>query len=223
MKQSNILIIGLVAVILLFVVGLNLVLKAEYEKIDQNDPFYGYKKEVLKPFTFVKINGKQVGVTQIQPGTDFQIHYITDKKMLDWKIKGDTLELTQKALSDDIANRSYDFDVKPSFYITAPELSGVDALNTTSIIKGWKTTNFSLHQNGKSTLLIENTFGNLSARISSGGYLLIQGNNKIGKSNISVRDSSELSSEKDVFGLFQVSVDSLAKIKLPGNLYKKNQ
>ncbi|GLU52073.1 hypothetical protein [Dyadobacter frigoris] len=221
MKHSNILIIGLLAIILLFVAGSNLVLKAEFEKIDQKDPFSGYKREILKPFSYVKINGKQVGVTQIQPGAAFQIHYITDRKMLDWKINGDTLELTHKAISDEAADRYFDFDSKPAIYISAPKLSGVDVSNTVNIIKGWKTTDFILNQKGKSTLLTENSISNLSARLNSGGYLLINGKNKIGKSNILVKDSSELSSDKDVFNSFEVSVDSLAKIKLPGSLYKK--
>lgn len=221
MKQSNFLIIGLLAVILLFVVGSNLVLKAEFDKIDQKDPFSGYKREILKPFSYVKINGKQVGVTQIQPGAAFQIFYVTDRKMLDWKIKGDTLELTHKGSEEEAAYRHFDFDSKPVFYISAPKLSGVDASNTVNIIKGWKTTDFTLNQKGKSTLLTENSISNLSAKINSGGNLLINGKNKIGKSNILVKDSSELSSEKDVFNSFEVNVDSLAKIKLPGSMYKK--
>ncbi|WP_159473724.1 hypothetical protein [Dyadobacter sp. 3J3] len=221
MKQSNFLIIGLLALILLFVVGSNLVLKAEFDKIDQKDPFSGYKREILKPFSYVKINGKQVGLTQIQPGATFQIYYVTDRKMLDWKIKGDTLELTHKSISDEASDRHLDFDSKPVFYISAPKLSGVDAANTVNIIKGWKTTDFTLIQKGKSTLLTENSISNLSARLNSGGYLLINGKNKIGKSNILVKDSSELSSEKDIFNSFEVSVDSLAKIKLPGSMYKK--
>lgn len=220
MKKSNILIIALLAITLLFVVGSNLVLKAEFEKIDLNDPYYGFKKEALKPFSYVKVNGKQVGVTQIEPGAAFEIRYIVDKKMLNWEVNGDTLELTHRAILDEY-DRNYDLDTKPAIYISAPKLSGIDVTNTVNIIKGWKTANFTLKQKGKSLLLTDNSISNLSATIDSGGYMLINGKNKIGKSEIIVKDSSELSSEKDIFGSFQVSVDSSAKIKLPGSLYKK--
>ena len=221
MKKSNILIIGLLAITLLFVVGSNLVLKAEFEKIDQSDPFYGYKRETLKPFSFVKIAGKQIGVTQIQSGADFKIFYNAERKMLDWKINGDTLELRHIAESDEYANSYYDFDSKPIIYVTAPQLSGIDVAKTVNIVKGFQIKSLDINQNGNSTLLTDNTIDNLSAKLIAGGYLVINAKNKIGTSHIQVKDSSQLSTEKDVFKSFQVGVDSLAKIKLPGSLYRK--
>ncbi len=221
MKKSNILLICLLSLALLFVAGSNLVLKAEYEKIDQNDIYYGYKKEILKPFKYLKINGRKVGVTQIQPGPDFEIIYNTERKRVDWKIIGDTLELTHKRPLDEDSDPYYDFDSKPAIYVMAPQIAGIDVTDAVSIVKGWKSENFTLKQKGNSTLLTSNTMSNLSANLRSGGYLLINGKNKIGKSEIMVKDSSELSSDKDIFGSFQVSVDSSAKIKLPGSLYKK--
>lgn len=221
MKKSNIFIIGLLAITLIFVVGSNLVLKAEFDKIDLSDPYYGYKKEGLKPFSHIKINGKQAGLTQIQQGVAFEIRYIPEREKVEWKINGDTLELTHKPIQLQDYDPYYDFDSKPVIYIIAPILSGADVANTVNILKGWKTTDFTLKQKGNSTLLTENSISNLSANLKSGGYLLINGKNKIGASNISVKDSSELSSERDIFGSFHVTADSLARVKLPGSLYNK--
>ena len=221
MKKSNIYLICLLSLAFLFVAGSNLVLKAEYEKIDQNDIYHGYKKEKLKPFKYLKINGKKVGVTQIQPGPDFEIRYNVERKMLDWKITGDTLELIHKRTLDEGTDPYYTFDSKPAIYVMAPQIAGIDVTDAVNILKGWNSENFNLKQKGNSTLLTDNTINNLSANLNSGGYLLINGKNKIRKSDIILKDSSELSSEKDIFSSFQVSADSLAKVKLPGSLYNK--
>ena len=96
MKTSNILLTCLLAVMLLFIVGSNLVLKAEFDKIDRKDAFYGYKQETVKTFKYIKIQGKQIGITQIQPGKNYEIRFNKDRKLFDWKVIGDTLEMTYK-------------------------------------------------------------------------------------------------------------------------------
>ena len=55
MKTSNKLIISLFALLFLAILGSAMVLKAEYDKIDQDDPFYGYTSEVVTGFSAVKL------------------------------------------------------------------------------------------------------------------------------------------------------------------------
>jgi hypothetical protein len=221
MKRSTVLLIVLLTGILLFVAGSNLVLKAEFDKIDRKDRFYGYKEEKVRPFKYVKIQGKQVGLTQIQPGSGFRILYKADRKLMDWKIVADTLELTYKRHWDEDPARYDNFSDKPAVYITAPQLSGVTLRQSTAIISEWKSGSLHIDQEGRAVLLSGNTISNLSAALHLGGQLKIDGSNKIISSNVQVRDSSALSSEKDIFQSFQVQVDSLGSIKLPGTLYRK--
>lgn len=221
MKTSNILLTCLLAVMLLFIVGSNLVLKAEFDKIDRKDAFYGYKQETVKPFNYVKLQGKQIGITQIQPGTSYEIRYNKDRALFDWKVIGDTLEMTYKRTWNEQPNQHDNLNYKPAVYILAPQISGVTAEKTTSIIKGWKNQNMIIKQAGNVILLTDNTIHDLSASLTEGGNMKIDSNNRIENANAQVKDSSLFSTDKNIFKSFQAHVDSTGHITLPGDLYRK--
>jgi hypothetical protein len=221
MKTSNLLLISLLSVMLLFVVGSNLVLKAEFDKIDRKDAFYGYKQEAVKPFKYVKLQGKQIGITQIQPGNSFEIRYNTDRKLFDWKVVGDTIEMTYKRTWDEEADQHDNFNYKPAVYIIAPELSGLNAAKATSIVKGWKNKDLVIKQQGNSIQLTDNRINNLSVILHSGAYMKIDGKNQIEHSTAQVKDSSSLTADKNIFKSFKADVDSTGHISLPGDLYGK--
>jgi hypothetical protein len=221
MKTSNILLICLLAVTLLFIVGSNLVLKAEFDKLDRKDAFYGYKQETVKTFKYVKIQGKQIGITQIQPGTNYEIRFNKDRKLFDWKVIGDTLEMTYKRTWNEQPNQHDNLKFKPVVYILAPQISGVTTEKATSIIKGWKNQNMIIKQSGNVMLLTDNTIHDLSALLTEGGNMKIGSNNRIENAAAQVKDSSTLSTEKNIFKSFQAHVNSTGHISLPGDLYKK--
>lgn len=221
MKTSNILIIGLLGFLLSTLIGFNLVLKAEFDKIDRKNPFYGYKQESLDDFKFLKVIGADFGVTQIERGGDSHISYNIDRNMLNWKFIGDTLALTFTQAQPVQPNIYQLFDDRPSVYIVTPTLNGLQAVNATNILKNWKNTDFKLTAIESACLLTDNNIKNLDASLSRGALLKIDHNNSVMSSKISVKDSSSLNAEKNVFKVFDVQADSLANIKVPGSLYKK--
>ena len=221
MKASNILLTAIFSFIFLASIGSNLILKNEYDKIDRTDRFSEYDKEALKPFKYVKLQGKAIGLTAIQQGTSYEMRIIVDHKYLSWKNVGDTLEVTYKRdwngakIGPDRLSES-----TPSIYIMAPKISGVTSVENNYLLKGWKNSDISLHQNNGVIMLSDNYLNNLTARLYSESYLRIDGSNKINNSNIEVRDSSTLHVEKNIFKSFHTSFDSSAVITLPGSLIK---
>jgi len=94
MKTSNRLLIALLTVTLAAILSSNLVLKAEYEKIDFKDPFYGYQTAKLPPFKVVKLSGGHAGLIQLQPGTAYEVRVSAkDSNEVKWQVRNDTLEL----------------------------------------------------------------------------------------------------------------------------------
>ncbi len=95
MKTSNALLIAVLVVTGLALTGFNLVLKAEYGKIDFKDPYYGYVLENLPPFKVLRLRGSYSGLAQIQQGKESQIRIREwGKKDVKWQLRGDTLEVS---------------------------------------------------------------------------------------------------------------------------------
>ena len=222
MKASNILLTAILSFIFLASIGSNLILKSEYDKIDRNDQLSGYTRQALKPFKYVKLQGKSVGMTAIQQGDSYQLRMIVDKKYLGWKYVGDTLEVTFKR---DWNGGNYGPDqliqMTPSIYIIAPKISGVISEENNYYLRNWISSDISVRQNGGYLLLSDNSINNLTTQINSGGYFKIDRRNKIGKADIKLADSSALHIEKNVFESFHTTFDSTAVIDLPGSLIKK--
>lgn len=221
MKTSNILILGLLALTLLFGLSSNFVLKGEFKKIDQNDPFAGYRKEPLKSFKYVTLSGKAFGLTQIQQGDKFEVRTTINPEILDWNIVNDTLKVNYKRNWNEAGyNPPNPFDGKPVIYIIAPKLSYIRSSGVTCIVRNWKTEDLTIDQRGNRMLITDNTFGNLSARLTAQGYIQINHKNKIEKAVVTVKDSSAFTTE-NVFKSFSMQVDSAAHVSLPGNLIKQ--
>ena len=221
MKTSNILLIGLLVVTLLFGMGSNLVLKGEFEKINKNDLYSGYRKESLKPFKYVTLGGKPFGYAQIQPGQNFEIRTKANPKILDWKIEKDTLKLNyKKDWKDDGYSPPDPFWGPPVIYILAPEISMIESNNVRTKVSGWDNQDLVVRQKGERMRMINNKIANLSVQINSQGHVEIDQKNDIGTANVFVKDSSNFSTE-NVFKSFNIQVDSAARVSLPGNLLKK--
>ncbi len=220
MKTSNILLIGLLAITLLFGFTSNLVLKTEFDKIDQKDPFAGYHKQSLKPFKYVTIQGKILGHTQISPGKEFEIRSSIAFKWIKWKIQDDTLKIAYT--SDVKANypAGYNFGAAPTTYIMAPRLSGVTADKSACKISDWTLDSFQINQQGEDVQVDHNTFGTLLVNLEKEASFRMSRENKINSAKVLVKEASKFETE-NVYKTFQIKADSTARVSLPGSLLQQ--
>jgi hypothetical protein len=222
MKASNILLAVLLSMILLITVGSNLVLKAEFDKIDRKNPFAGYKKESVKPFKHIKLEGKELGLTEIRQGDIYEIRMMPEHRYLDVDVVGDTLKLTYKRDgSPDDRGAARTLNAVPSFYIIAPAITSVDAKNITWKLRGWKGENMLIKQSGSGFGFADSDIANLHVEASGGAFTRFDAKNAFGAVNIAVKDSSTLVVEKDVLKTFNAQVDNSAHISVPGSLLRK--
>lgn len=222
MKASNILVISLLAMIFLGIIGSNMVLKAEYEKLRKEDPLAGYKKETLKPFKYVKLEGKTFGVTEIRPGTKPEINQNGDPKELSWEVRHDTLVVTfKKDWAQNWPHREELLGSVASIYIFTPQLSGVDSDNAFCRIKGWKSNALTVNQKGSLFVMVDNEIANLDLNLTSGNYGKIGSRNVLGNVRLQIADSSSLIVEKDVIKTFDADIANSAHVSMPGSLLRK--
>lgn len=73
MKTSNKLIIALILVSLIAMLGTNLEIKAEYNKIKPDDLFYGFDITPVKSFKTVVLVGNDHGFVEIRPGKSNEV------------------------------------------------------------------------------------------------------------------------------------------------------
>lgn len=221
MKISNILLIIIFTVTFLVLLGSNLVLKAEYDKIDKQDPMYGYNKQTVQSFKYVKLEGKAFGLTEIRPGKNFEVLTLPEKRLFDWKVTGDTLVFTYKRDWELFRPFSeQDLGIAPTVFITAPEVRGIIANNVPFIVKNWKSADMFIRQNGGALQLGNNTIENLKTDVSSGGFLMVNPTNDFYNAEIQIADSSTFKVEKDVFKSLRARVDSSSHITIPGGMFQ---
>lgn len=221
--MSNKLLTGLLAIVLLAMLGSNLVLKAAYEKIDFTDAFYGYSEQAIKPFKVVKLMGNSNSLIQLQQGKDFEVRVAKEaNKDIRWKQKGDTLELTIPPEGESF-DPSFVLRRPPDVYIIAPSLEAVYANGIVSKLNSWNLPRLFIRQEGaKGTMVLtSNKIESLSVLLSQGGLLKAEKNNQVVKAAFQVQDSSSIIIEKDVFADIQMDMDSSAFIKVPGALLSK--
>jgi hypothetical protein len=225
MKTSNRLLIALLAVTLAAILSSSLVLKAEYEKIDFKDPFYGYQTAQLPPFKAVKLSGGHAGLIQLQPGTSYEVRVSAkDSNQVKWQVRNDTLELSYLWTGQPYFYRVGDaLHQPPVAYIFAPKLQAILAQGSTCKLKDWKEADWVLYHEGQRSamLLSNNTIRSLSATVQRNGYLQIDPANRINTAQVQVNDSSSFLVQQDVFGSVDIHADSLAGVQLPGALLKR--
>ncbi|WP_247232136.1 hypothetical protein [Telluribacter sp. SYSU D00476] len=227
MKTSNKLLLGLLAFAILFLIGTSFSLKAEFSKIDKNDSFYGYLHDTLTPFRYVKLDGKQFGVAQIQPGKTFEIRRIdlsnsVDHAKVSWTMVGDTLVVRYEREDFESPFNGRDiFTERPHLYILAPALEGISSNGIVSKVTGWPGGTFRIRQTGREMMLADNKFDTVSVENQAGATVIIKGTNQLGATSVLIRDSSSVVVEKDIFTSLQLTMDSTAHISLPGSLIRK--
>ena len=75
-------------------------------------------------------------------------------------------------------------------------------------------------QTGKRLLLADNQFDSLSLSAYLGSSVEIAANNAVGDAALLVRDSSQVSIQKNVFKTYRMQVDSTAHVSLPGSMLR---
>lgn len=230
MKTSNLLLIGLLSFLFVAMIGVDFTIKNAFENIDRNDPFYGYSRDTMKPFKYVKLVGDNFTLTQIQPGEQFEIRSMkfsesTTRFSVKWEVQSDTLYVKFERSIDNYVpffNIESELTQKPGIYIFAPELSGVSSEEIICKLKGWPHGDFSVVQSGRGMHLVDNSFDNLSILSRKRGYVAVLSDNHLLNITVQVRDNSVFRVDKNVFKSFQIQADSTAAVTLPGNLLNKN-
>lgn len=219
MKTSNILILVTSFLFLSVTLCSNFVLKKQFDQIDKNDPYYGFSKDPIKPFHYIRLTGKGFGLTEIAQGPKSEIRMITEAKYLEWKVSGDTLVVTYKAdWNQGYITRGGAYGNNPSVYITAPQLKGIMSDEIRCKVTNFKFQDLFVNQKGDGLLLNGASVDNLTARISANGYFMVNSKSTIGNADIEVRDSSAFSAENDVFKVIDLEIDSSAFVRIPGSI-----
>lgn len=223
MKTSDKLILSLFGLVLAALFGFNLTLKAEYDKIDFNDPLYGYEPTAVRPWKVLKITGTHQEKIQYQPGKAFEIRVQElNKQRLAQRVSGDTLivSYTPERLRKD-ARPGESFDEVPVAYVMAPALTTVIVDGATCSLKNINQPNLSIRQTGGGLELLGSTIGNLTIDASRGSAIRAGIASQIRQASVTVRDSSRLEVNQDGFGSLQLRADSTAMLRLPGSLLRK--
>jgi hypothetical protein len=224
MKTSNQLLIGLIVIIFAAIFGTATILKGEYEKIDKDDPFYGYTTEVLGDFNAIRIEGSYPGLIQIQHGEKFEIKKRgPSAEDFQWNIQNDTLilihsaaEFPERFVTESIlASRS-------NFYIMAPSLTSIQS-EAICRLNGWQLPTLELEQKGQGSgmALTESSIGKLSATVSQGGMIRVEQTNQIKQATVEVRDVSTFTVRPSAIDSLRIEVDPEAQVTIPGELLDK--
>ena len=227
MKTSDQLLIGLIVIIFAAIFGTATVLKGEYAKIDQDDPYYGYDTDTLADFSAIKLAGKYPNLIQIQVGDQCEIKMRDTKPLrIKWTIRNDTLVLTYPeadfpnwfTVQETLAGRA-------GLYIFAPKLTSVQANSTTCKLSGWDLENLELIQQGENSgmALTESTISNLSATVTQGAMMRIEQPNQIEQATVEVQDLSTFTAHPSAIDSISIQADSTAQVQIPGYLLHQSE
>lgn len=227
MKTSNKLIALLFALLFISIIGSSFSLKSKFDKIDQNDPYYGFSSDKLAPFKYIKLTGNPFALVQIQPGQSSEIRVMdtrnyNDRPTVEHDIVGDTLVVLFKRDGKKYElYGEYGLDRTPGVYIFAPSISGVINENVATAISGWKSASLDVHVFGHG-LKIENcSFDNLTMNVDEGGFVIVKNKSGMGHTSLTLKDSSTFVSSKDVFKSFDLTSDDASNVQIPVGLMKK--
>ncbi|UHG90521.1 hypothetical protein [Spirosoma oryzicola] len=234
MKTSDKLMVGLLLVGLLTLVGSTVALKAEHDKIDFNDPFYGYSATTIKPFRVLKIevdsaNKQPVKSTQtaisIQVGKSFAIRRQDQSSVpFTYRSVGDTLLVRYKPERIYWHNSTDDLlATKPFAYIIVPSIGGLVANGAICTLTGLNTDSLQITSTNALVRIDKSIIGQLTASGQRGSFLQTASANRIKAATITTCDSTGFTAERDVFGSLSMQNDANTMISLPASLLRKLQ
>jgi hypothetical protein len=222
MKTSNKLLIVVALLTMFAMLASNLEIQAKYKKIKTDDLFPGYISKPVTPFRVIVLKGNLNGFVEIQAGTanGIKAHPIFDKNTKS-EIHGDTLEVSLMYPQRNNFTETNVPGYGPTIHIDASNLAEVISTDISYKIKGLKSAQLKLKANGGYTLLDSINVDNLTAVYQKEAMLKVADNNKLGRTDIQIRDKSELNIEKNIFTSLDMDIDSTARVTIPGNLLYK--
>lgn len=225
MKTSNKIFASLLSLLLLLVIGTNLVLKAEYDNIDFNDPYHGYSRQQIQPFRVVRLAGSFPGVVKLIKGNGYSVNvWQSHQPRLQWNLKGDTLEINYNDLNatqgSGLVKKEQGYLSTPMLFVTAPSLRAVETSSMT-YLSGWQEEALEVTAFVNDVYLEDNSIQRLSLSHQQGSQVTIRSGNKISNALIALRDSSGLVADQDVFDSIRVSNDQTARINVPMSVLLK--
>ena len=222
MKTSNKLLIVVAFITLIAMLGSNLEIQAKYKKIKTDDLFPGYISKTVTPFHVIVLKGNLNGFVEIQAGktNGIMAHPVFDKNTK-FEIHGDTLEVSLIYPERSNFTQTNVPGYGPTIHIDASNLTEVISTDISYKIKGLKTAQLKLHANGGYTLLDSTNIEQITAVYQKEAMLKIADNNKLGRTDIHIRDKSELNIEKNIFTSLDMDIDSTARVTIPGNMLYK--
>lgn len=153
MKTSNQLLLGLLTVLLSATIGIDLLLKAKYLKIERNDPYKNYENVAVRPFKYLKIKGGNAYAVEIKQAAACDLKVMVSRKsFLDTRQHGDTLLIGFSVMSSP-ANRDPE-SLPRGLIISGPLLSVITAEGTNTIIHNFKNDSLTLNLSGNSITTI---------------------------------------------------------------------
>ncbi|RCR68527.1 hypothetical protein [Larkinella punicea] len=225
MKTSNKLLIALFTIGLLTLIGANVALRTEYNKIDFNDQFYGLSAMELKPFRVLKLEGNNAGLISVQTGKTTEIRLPEKaKKQFTFRSQGDTLLVSYKP--ENVPWRSQAnqyFDAIPAAVFLTPTLQTLITSKVSCNVNHLTVDQLTVLQKNAGVLLTNSRISSLTVTNEQGSELHTKPTNHIGTALITSRDSSVFKAERDIFGTLALQTDSLATVNVPGGLLKKLQ
>ncbi|CAN5305187.1 hypothetical protein BH23BAC1_BH23BAC1_23940 [soil metagenome] len=225
MKKSDKLILGLFIVMVMGIFSTNMILKAEFDKINFKDIYHNYSQQSLTYFKNIRLEGSYGGLIQIQKGQETEIRILKGNvNHFHWEIVGDTLILIYNNDWKPYNYRTEDaFDLEPTAFIIAPELKSITAKGVNCKLTDWEEREWKLiHQGHNSGMFLSNNkIETLQADLKQGGLLSIGSKNSIKNANFQIQDTSSFVIEKDVFEVLNIRTDPKASIRIPGSLYQK--
>ncbi|GAB3919801.1 hypothetical protein [Larkinella terrae] len=223
MKTSNKLLTGLFITALLTLIGANVALKAEHDKIDFNDPFSGLSSIALKPFQILKLEGNLNGLVSVETGKTSEMRLQEDvKNQFTFRSLGDTLVVAYKPESSPWQSKPNQYiNAVPAATILTPSLHTLITNKISCNLNRLTTENLAITQQNGGVLLTNSTIGTLTVADSQGSELHTKPTNHVRSAAITSRDSSNITIERDIFDSFALQYDSLTMLKIPGGLLKK--
>jgi hypothetical protein len=159
MKKSSLLLLILLGLFIISLVGSDLMLKKQYNKIDKSDPFWNYTKINKGSFHHLKITDGNVTRIAFIPSPHGSIgilsYWETDMDgRVKTRIAHDTLFLQVEARNENQGIKEW-MKYHTLITITCPELLSVNAMNTNLNIDKLNQKNLVVQVFGKSRLEVE--------------------------------------------------------------------
>lgn len=232
MKTSIKLLIGLALTLVIAMFGAAISLRSQYDKLDKNDKYAGWQKELLPLFRAVHITGPSAAIVQIEPGAITRLLVdslrASNRTTYTYRVERDTLFLQLNLMNDWIFRVEDEDDEwhNPQIVVQVPALTAVSTQNALCQIHDLNGDVLTLKQAGKGgRIILEHLkFNQLTASLSGKNQLVLYGiNNRIANANITARDSSRLFQYTNFQQGLTLTADPTAKLRLTGKALQQIQ